>query len=149
MFLCPYFTIKQCAKDSGVLMPNLLIVDDSALFRETLSAILLSHFPGIRVGGAADGKEALEKTESQHPELIFMDVKLPGENGFVLTREIKAVHPGIAIIIITSYDSLEYREAAAQSGADLFISKKTSTSTEIISVVKSTLSSRGVNLDEK
>jgi DNA-binding NarL/FixJ family response regulator len=130
-------------------MPNILIVDDSALFRQTVKSILLSHFPSICIGDAADGKEALEKTESQRPELIFMDVKLPGENGFVLTREIKAIHPGIAIIITTSYDSLEYREAAAQSGADLFISKKTSTAKEIISVVKSTFSSRGVNLDEK
>jgi DNA-binding NarL/FixJ family response regulator len=128
---------------------EILIVDDSAPFRETLKNILLTQFPVLGVAVAKDGQEAVEKTQSQRPELIFMDVKLPGENGFHLTRRIKALCPEIMIIIITSYDSLEYREAAVQSGADLFVSKKTSTAGEIVAALKSLFADKGVNLDEK
>ena len=130
-------------------MRNILIVDDSAPFRRTLKNILLSKFPILGVAGAKDGKEAVEKTQRQRPQLIFMDVKLPGENGFQLTRRIKSLCPEIMIIIITSYDSLEYREAAVQYGAYIFISKKTSTAGEIVAAVKSLFADKGVNLDDK
>jgi DNA-binding NarL/FixJ family response regulator len=127
---------------------NILIVDDSAPFRQTLKSILVSQFPIFRVAVAGDGKEAVEKTRSQRPDLIFMDVKLPGENGFRLTGKIKALYPEMMVIIITSYDSLEYREAAVKAGADLFISKKSSTAKEIVSAVKSLFAGKGVNLDD-
>jgi DNA-binding NarL/FixJ family response regulator len=143
------FTWKQGQDNPGGIVRNILIVDDSALFRQTFKNILVSQFPIFRMADAGDGKEALEKIRSQLPDLIFMDVQLPGENGFQLTEKIKALYPEIIVIIITSYDSLEYREAAVQCGADLFISKKSSTTKEIVSAVKSLLAGRGVSRDEK
>ena len=119
------------------IMADILIVEDSAAFRETLKRIVLLRFPSLQIVEAKDGKEAIEKTSEAPPRLIFMDVSLPGENGFQLTKKIKAAHPEIPILIMTIYDSQEYRETAYDSGADFFLSKKTSTSTDILTKVES------------
>jgi DNA-binding NarL/FixJ family response regulator len=65
----------------------------------------------------------LEKVESFHPGLIFMDIRMHGENGLSLTKKIKAKYPSTQVFILTSYDNPEYQEAARQSGASRFISK--------------------------
>lgn len=122
-------------------MADILIVDDNAAFRKMLKHILLSKFPSTRIREAGDGNRAIKETEKQTPNLIFMDVRLPGENGFQLTRRIKAAYPKTVLIIITSYDSPEYREAAFESGADFFVSKKASTATDILERVESIFSS--------
>jgi DNA-binding NarL/FixJ family response regulator len=103
-----------------------LIVEDSACFRQILKGILVSRFPAMEIIEGTDGKEALEKVESSLPDLIFMDIKLPGESGLELTQKIKARHPNIMIIILSSCDLLEYREAALYHKADYFISKSSS-----------------------
>jgi DNA-binding NarL/FixJ family response regulator len=95
----------------------------------------------MRISEAVDGNRAVKETEKKAPHLIFMDVRLPGENGFQLTRRIKAAYPEIVIIIITSYDSQEYQNAAFESGADFFVSKKASTATDILERVESIFSS--------
>jgi DNA-binding NarL/FixJ family response regulator len=61
--------------------------------------------------------------EYLRPDLIFMDIKLPGENGLEVTRQIKQVYAYIVIVILTSYDIPEYRQQAFRNGADCFISK--------------------------
>jgi DNA-binding NarL/FixJ family response regulator len=72
---------------------------------------------------AGNGKEALQKTEAFSPDAVFMDLRLPGENGLDVTRKIKAQYPDIIVVILTDYDLPEYRQAATQSGADHFLSK--------------------------
>jgi DNA-binding NarL/FixJ family response regulator len=72
------------------------------------------------------------------PDLIFMDIKLPGENGLSLTRKIKAAHPNIIVVILTSYDLPEYRDAAFQYDANYFFTKASPTA-EIVGVVESVL----------
>lgn len=104
-------------------MQRILIVEDSAAFRKTFNAALCCHFPALIVENAADGEEALKKIETFRPSLIFMDVRLPSENGFDLTGKIKASYPDIKVIILTNYDLPEYREAARNEGADDFIPK--------------------------
>lgn len=120
-------------------MADILIVDDSAAFRQTLKKIVLWRFPSMQILEAKEGKEAIEKTRKELPKLIFMDVRLPGENGFQLTRKIKAAHPEIPVIIITSYDSPEYSETAYDAGADFFLSKKSSSAADILKKVESIL----------
>jgi DNA-binding NarL/FixJ family response regulator len=124
-----------------------LLVEDNASFRQTLFDILSAQFPSIVIEEAADGKEAFQKIESALPNLIFMDIKLPGENGLQLTQKIKAKHPGIIIIILTSYDLPEYREAAYQYGANHFIVKGSSTNEEILALVRSILKDSGFSAD--
>ena len=120
-------------------MVTALLVEDSVAFRESLKETLRSRFPAIRVAEAGDGEEALREIEACVPDLIFMDIKLPGENGLSLTKRIKTAHPDVVVVVLTSYDLPEYREAAFQYHANHFIAK-TSISTKIVEVVESILS---------
>ena len=113
-----------------------LIVEDNPTFRQTLKSLLSSRFSQMMIDEAGDGKEALRKIDVCPPDLIFMDVKLPGENGLELTKRIKKEHAGIIVIVLTSYDLPEYRYAATLNGANYFLSKGSSTADEILSLVK-------------
>jgi len=115
---------------------KVMLVEDDDGFRRSLAALLMSRFPSIVLGAAADGAEAMEKVESFLPQLIFMDIKLPRQSGLEVTRRIKALHPEINVIMLTSYDFPEYREAARASGAYGFLSKGSSTADEIQDLVK-------------
>ena len=116
---------------------RILIVDDNVPFRELLKKILQRSFPTIAIDVAADGGGALQKVDAFLPDLIFMDIRLPGESGLKLTKKIKATHPDIAVLILSSYDKPEYREAASRFGADRFLVKTSLNPTEIQALVKS------------
>ena len=117
-------------------MTTILLVEDNISFRQSLKKNLEDHFPQIIVEEAGEGREALPKVQSGHPELIFLDIKLPGESGLELARQIKSTHAEIVIAMLTSYDLPEYREAAYQSGANYFFTKGTTPWEEILSLVR-------------
>lgn len=104
-------------------MFSALLVEDNESFRQLLADTLFTRFPGIDVEEAVDGVDALCKVEYLHPDMIFMDIRLPGENGLELTRKIKEVYGYIVIVILTGHDLPEYRQRAFRNGADCFISK--------------------------
>ena len=112
-----------------------LIVEDNAPFRQSLREILSERFPSMVVEEAANGEESLEKVEVFAPHLIFMDIKLPDKNGLEVTERVKESYPSIRIIILTSYDLPEYRQAADQYGADHFLSKGSSSREDIVTLV--------------
>jgi DNA-binding NarL/FixJ family response regulator len=87
-----------------------------------------------------NAEEALKKVNGFTPDLIFVDIRLPGESGLDFTRRIKSKYPKMPIIILTSYDLPEYREAAKEYRADHFLSKGTTTKEDILEMVKSILS---------
>ena len=105
-------------------MFNTLLVEDNVSYRQKLSDALLLHFPLIGVDEACDGIEALSKVEYRRPDLIFMDIQLPGANGLEITKEIKRVYNEIVIVILSSNGLQEYRQQAYRNGADYFISKE-------------------------
>jgi DNA-binding NarL/FixJ family response regulator len=113
-----------------------MLVEDDEGFRRSLAGLLVSRFPSVLLEEAASGTEAIEKVERFLPEIIFMDIKLPGQNGLEVTKRIKALHPGIEVIILTSYDFPEYREAARACGAQGFLSKGSCTAEEIQDLVR-------------
>jgi DNA-binding NarL/FixJ family response regulator len=116
---------------------RILIVDDNDFFRQTLKTTLQASFPTIAIDEAADGGKALQKVDAFLPDLIFMDIQLPGENGLELTKKIKATHPNIPILILTTYDIQEYREAASQNRADRFLDKTSLNQVGLEELVKS------------
>jgi CheY-like chemotaxis protein len=116
---------------------RILIVEDSAVFRQLLKGSLQKRFPSAQVYEATDGREALLQVENLRPNLIFMDIRLPGENGLQLTQKIKAQYPDITVIILTSYDSPEYREAAVRSGGNAYIPKESLGYVQLDHLVKS------------
>jgi DNA-binding NarL/FixJ family response regulator len=122
---------------------TLLIVEDNLTFRQSLREMIEIQFPSLGIEEASNGDEALLLLQKDQPDLIFMDIKLPGRNGLELTRSIKAANSGIDIIILTSYDIPEYRDAAFQSGASHFFVKGNTKRDEIVNIVKSTLTQKG------
>ena len=122
------------------LKRKLLIVEDSVSFRQLLKESLLSRFPMMEVQEAGDGGEALKRVKAFSPDLVTVDIQLPGENGLDLTKKLKAECPNLKIIILTMHDTPEYREAAHQSQANYFISKGSSTKEEILTLIESALS---------
>jgi len=124
-----------------------LIVEDNVSFRQTLLEILANRFLFMSIEEAGDGEEALKKIGRLIPDLIFVDIKLPGENGLHLTQKIKAKYPEVVIIILTSYDFPEYREAAYRYGANHFIVKGSSSNEEILELVESILEDSGFAAD--
>ncbi len=117
---------------------KVLIVEDSPLFRQVFKETLQFQFPLIEIDEAGGGEEALQKIETFSPDLIFMDIRLPGKNGLELTREIKARHPKIIVSILTSYDLPEYKEASDRC-ADYFFLKGSATPESIFALVRSIL----------
>lgn len=101
----------------------------------------------MTVEEALDGKKALEQVTTFLPELVFMDIRLPGQNGLELTRIIKKTHPNIAIIIITDHDLPEYREAATIGGADGFIPKGALNLTDIGTLIQNIFPDRDFALE--
>jgi DNA-binding NarL/FixJ family response regulator len=120
-----------------ILRLKTLIVEDNASFREMLREKLQTLSPSMVIYEAADGNEALQKVVALKPELVFMDIRLPGENGIQLTQKIKARYPNTKIVILTSYDLLEYREAAIRAGGSCFIPKDSLDFVQIEKLIKS------------
>ena len=118
-------------------MLRVLIVEDNQIFREAFKTRLNDQFPSMVVKEASNGDEALQKLAEAPPDLIFMDVRLPGANGLQLTRKIKKDLPGIHIAILTDYDLPEYRQAAVEYGADCFFVKNAFNWDEVEALVKS------------
>jgi DNA-binding NarL/FixJ family response regulator len=116
---------------------RILIVDNDDPFRQILNETLRVSLPTIAIDEAAGGVEALQKVDTFLPDLIFMDIRLPGENGLKLTKKIKATHPDITILILSSYDKPEYREAASYLGADRFLVKSSLNHMDLGELVKS------------
>jgi DNA-binding NarL/FixJ family response regulator len=117
---------------------KILIVDDNASFRRSLKAFLCDQFAHFAIAEAENGASAMRTIDLARPDLIFMDIKLPGENGLVLTRKIKTIYSP-AIVILTSYDAVEYREAASACGADYFLAKDAASAAEVSRLVESYL----------
>ena len=116
-------------------MPNTLIVEDNPSFRQALKNILIKQFPSMVINEASDADEAWMKIQAEKPEIIFMDIRLPGENGIELTRKIQAAYPETNIFVISNCDTVEYEKAALDAGAKAFISKASSSPLHIIETI--------------
>ena len=99
------------------------MVEDNADFRRSIREMLSGVFPLIIFDEAPDGELALAQVGECCPDLILMDIGLPGENGLEITRKIKAAYPHIPVLILTDHDLDDYRQAAFQYGADSFLTK--------------------------
>jgi len=102
---------------------RVLLVDDSADFLQS-ATLLLTAAPGLLVvGRATSGEAAVEEVERLLPDLVLIDVQMPGIGGLEATRRIKARPHAPRVIVLTMHDTAEYREAAEAAGANGFLSK--------------------------
>jgi DNA-binding NarL/FixJ family response regulator len=102
---------------------RVLIVDDHTLLRAGLRA-LLAQDPGIEiVGEAADGRDAVRAIGQLAPNLVLMDLTMPGMNGIEAVTEIKRRYPDVRILVMTLHKTEDFIHASLQAGADGYILK--------------------------
>ncbi|WP_432545340.1 response regulator [Kineococcus sp. SYSU DK004] len=104
-------------------MTTVLLVDDQPLLRTGLRLVIESE-PDLRVvGEASDGAVALEQVAALAPEVVLMDVRMPGVDGIEATRRIVAEHPSSRVLVLTTFDLDEHAFAALRAGASGFLAK--------------------------
>jgi len=102
---------------------RVLIVDDHTLVRDGIRALLALVADVEVVGEAADGKEALDKTEKLSPDVVLMDLAMPVMGGLEATRRIHREFPEVKVLALTQYDDTEYVVPVIQAGARGFVTK--------------------------
>ncbi len=115
---------------------RIMLVEDSDIFRESFKEELSARCPLDIIEEATNGEEAIQKIDASPPQIIFMDLRLPGENGLRLTEKIKSKFPNIRIAMLTSYDLPEYRQAAIKSGSDRYFVKDSFSWDEVEEFIK-------------
>lgn len=104
-------------------MPRVLIVDDHAFIRRGVQAILQTFPEWELCGEAGDGEEAVRLAEALKPEVILMDVTMPGLNGIEATRVIRKSQPKIKIVLLTLHESTEILRNGFRAGATGYLLK--------------------------
>ena len=104
-------------------MIRVLLVDDQALLRMGFRLVLDAEPDLEVVGEAGDGRTALEQSAALRPDVVLMDVRMPGMNGIEATEKLVAEHPEIRVLILTTFDLDEYAFAALRAGASGFLLK--------------------------
>lgn len=114
---------------------RVLIADDHVIVREGLRALLEAQ-PDIEVvGEATDGEEAVNKTKEVQPDIVLMDITMPGMNGLEATRQIRQYNPDVKILVLTMHEGDEYFFKFLEVGASGYFVKGGS-STELISALR-------------
>ncbi len=103
---------------------SILLADDHTLIRAGIRA-LVEKLPAVKVvGEAKDGREALRLVKEQQPDLILMDVAMPGLNGLEATRRVSKEFPDVKVIILSMYANEEYVREAINAGAAGYLVKR-------------------------
>ena len=104
-------------------MPKIIVVDDHAVIRRGVQGILRSFPEWELCGEAADGQEAIRLAQAVKPEIIIMDVSMPGLNGLEATRIIRNILPETKILLLTLHSSTELVRSAFRAGARGYVLK--------------------------
>ncbi len=104
---------------------TVMICDDQAIVRDGLELLLKLEKDIEVVGLAQDGAQAVDLVESTHPDLVLMDLLMPGVNGVEATRTIRAKHPEIKVLVLTTFDDDEWVFDAIRAGASGYLLKDT------------------------
>ena len=104
-------------------MIRVLIADDQELIRQSLSFVLDTQTDISMVGTASNGRETIELVRREKPDVVLMDIRMPEVDGVECTRLIKAAHPEIKVIILTTFDDDEYVFGALRYGASGYLLK--------------------------
>ncbi len=114
---------------------KVLLVDDHAIMRDGIRALLSLHDDIEIVGEASEGKEAIEKTQELAPDVIVMDIAMPGMDGLEATRRIRKQDPRAKVLVLTQYDNKEYILSAIKAGAAGYVPKR-ALGSELVSAIR-------------
>ena len=114
---------------------RVLVVDDHAIMRDGIRALLDIYDEVEIIGEASEGKEAIEKTRELLPDVIVMDIAMPGMDGLEATRRITKKNPKVKVLVLTQYDNKEYILSTIKAGAAGYVPKR-AVSSELISAIR-------------
>ena len=107
------------------VLKRILIVDDSEVIRQRLSS-LISDTEGVElVGEAVDTQSAIRLWQSTNPDIVILDLRIPGDGGISVLRELKRQSPETVVAVLTNYPYVAYRKRCAELGANFFFDKST------------------------
>jgi NarL family two-component system response regulator LiaR len=120
---------------------RVIVCDDQDVVREGMRAIL-GTAPGLEVVGvAADGAEAIELADKMKPDIVLMDLNMPGVTGIQATRIIREKFPAVKVLVLTTYDADEWLFDAIRAGASGYLLKDTPRA-HLINAIEGTLAGR-------
>jgi DNA-binding NarL/FixJ family response regulator len=102
---------------------RLLLVDDHALFREGLAGLFAYQDDFVVVGEAGDAASAVAQTAALRPDIVLMDIDMPGEDGIATTRRLKSEHPDVTVVMLTVHDATDKLLDAIKAGAQGYLVK--------------------------
>ena len=115
---------------------RVLIVDDHAVVRSGLSKFLMVNYDLELIGEAADGSEAVQLVALHQPDIVLMDLIMPGTDGITATREIKKKYPDVRVVALTSFADPDMVQGALQAGAVGYLQKNVSAA-ELANAIRS------------
>lgn len=107
---------------------RLVLADDHAIFRAGVAALLRTQPDFAVVGEGGSAEEALELTRTLRPDVVVMDLAMPGMGGIEGTRALRAAHPDVGVLCLTAHDNPAYFFAVVEAGAAGYILKEASPS---------------------
>jgi len=116
---------RLARKAEGSDTVKVFIADDSPILREHLKT-MLSDFPEVEISGQAkDTPEAITSIKKLKPDVVILDIRMPGGSGIEVLQSIKKDRPDIKVIMFTNYPYPQYRKKCMDLGADFFFAKAT------------------------
>jgi len=103
---------------------KILVVDDHAILRDGIRALLFIHDDIEIIGEASEGKEAIDKAQELMPDVVIMDIAMPGMDGLEATRRIRKKYPKIKVLVLTQHDNKEYILSVIKAGAAGYVPKR-------------------------
>jgi DNA-binding NarL/FixJ family response regulator len=102
---------------------RVFVADDSALVRAAV-VDMIDSIPGVQVVGFSEnGPQALEFIRKTPPNVLVLDIRMPGKSGIEVLQEVKRNHAGVTVIMLTNYPYAPYRKKCLEAGADYFFEK--------------------------
>ena len=124
---------------------RILLADDHVTVRQGLKMLIESQGDMTVVSEASDGTAAVEQARTLRPDVVVMDISMPGMNGLVATRTLKQIQPDSVIVILTRHGDDAYLQELLRAGADGYVLKQSAAS-ELLQAIRAT-AARGQYLD--